>query len=201
MMLRAAFVPPEEAVEQLRALGGRLAQLPGISAVGPGRVDVPIAGLGNVVEADASRFAGVLAECLSDIPPVAVRAAGVELAGEEVTVRLDGDVATLAAVARAVGTAAERVNVYIDRRGFRPAVVVGSVASTRPGSPLDRMLSGPGVLCGLAMEPWPVAEVALIRTRWFGGEARAETAYRIPFRAESFVGRDFRTAKASTPLE
>ncbi|TQK69850.1 hypothetical protein [Nocardioides sp. SLBN-35] len=197
MMLRAAFVPPTEAVERLRALGGRLAQLPGVLPVETSRVDVPIAALGNVVEHDAGRFAGVLAECLSDLPPVVVRPVGVEVTGGDVTVFLDGDLATLATVARAVGTAAERVHVYVDRRGFRPAVVIASIAAVRPGSPLDRMLSGPDVLGELADADWPVAQVDLIRTRWFGGEARAETAYRIPFGAEAgadgFGGRDFRT--------
>jgi 2'-5' RNA ligase len=193
MMLRAALVPPTEAVERLRALGGRLAQLPGIRAVEPSRVDVPIAGLGNVVDQDASRFAGVLAECLSDLPPVLVRPAAVEVVDDDVTVRLDGDTDTLAAVARAVGTAAERIHVYIDRRGFRPAVVVATAVGTRPGSPVHRLLSGPDVLRDLAGVDWSVAQVDLVRTRWFGGEARAETAYRIPFGADGFAGRDFRT--------
>ncbi|MBM0126437.1 2'-5' RNA ligase family protein [Pimelobacter simplex] len=197
MMLRAAFVPPPEAVDRLRALGGRLTQLPGIRSVEPSRVDVPIAGLGNVLDRDAGRFAGVLAECLSDLPPVVVHPAGVEVTGGDVTVVLDGDTGTLAAVARAVGTAAERIHVYVDRRGFRPAVVVASAASAPAGSPLHRMLSGPEVLGDLVDTTWPVAQVDLVRTRWFGGEARAETAYRIPFGVEvgagGFGGRDFRT--------
>lgn len=186
MMLRAAFVPPTEAVERLRALGDRLARLPGVEAVEPGRVDVPIAGLGNMVEEDARRFTGLLAECVSDLEPILVRPVAVEARGEDVTVRLDGDLDALVEVARAVGIAAQGVRVFIDRRAFWPAVVVGSgsLAGIRTGA------DGLGELAGTS---WLVEDVDLVRTRWFAGKARAETAYRIPFGLDGFGGRDFRT--------
>jgi hypothetical protein len=186
MLLRAAFVPPPEAVERLCALGDRLARLPGVRPVEPDRVDVPIAGLGNLVERDAHRFAGLLAECLSDLEPIVVRPVAVEVLGEDVTVRLDGDLPALSEVARAVGIAAQGIRVLVDRRAFRPAVVVGS------GTPAG---IGPGtdVLGELAGTAWLVEDVDLVRTRWHAGEARAETAYRIPFGLDGFGGRDFRT--------
>ena len=187
MMLRAAFVPPTEAVERLRALGGRLAQVPGIRPVEPGRVDVPIAGLGNLVEHDANRFAGLLAECLSDLEPIVVRPVAVELHGEDVTVQLDGDLAALSEVARAVGIAAQGVRILVDRRAFRPAVVVATRAVP------DAWATRTDVLGELAGTSWLVEDVDLVRTRWFAGEARAETAYRIPFGLDGFGGRDFRT--------
>lgn len=191
MMLRAAFVPPDEAMEQLRALGVRLAQLPGIGAVEPSRIDVPIAGLGNVVDDDVRRFAGILAECLSDLEPVVVRPDAVEVRGEDVTVRLDGDLDALSAVARAVGIAAQGIRVFIDRRRFQPAVVVGSVAGAGADSVLGR--NAAEVLGELAGATWAVEDVDLIRTRWFGGLARAATVFRVPFGTQGFAGRDFQT--------
>lgn len=186
MMLRAAFVPPPEAVERLLALGDRLARLPGIRPVEPDRVDVPIAGLGNVVDADAHRFAGLLAECLSDLEPIVVRPAALEVHGEDVTVRLDGDLPALSEVARAVGIAAQGIRVLVDRRAFRPAVVVGSGSLAGIGAGAD-------VLGELAGTSWLVEDVDLVRTRWSGGVARSETAYRIRFGLDGFGGRDFRT--------
>ena len=186
MMLRAAFVPPAESVERLSALGARLARLPGIRPVEAGRVDVPVAGLGNVVQHDADRFAGLLAECLSDLEPIVVRPVAVELNGEDVTVQLDGDLAALREVARAVGIAAQGIRVLIDRRAFRPAVVVASAAVPGAWTRTDAL----GELAGAS---WLVEDVDLVRTRWFGGEARWETAYRVPFGADGFGGRDFRT--------
>lgn len=178
MMLRAAFVPPEEAVEELRALSGRLGLLPGVHAAPSDRLDLPIAGLGNVAAEDVVRLADRI-EAWSglDVLPE-VHWSGVRLEPNgEVAVGIAGDLDGLAEVARAVGTCAEKLHVYIDRRAYRPAAVIATVDAQQPGSRVASALSG---LSDWVGGSWTAVDVALLRIRWFAGEPISEVVEWIP---------------------
>ena len=78
MMLRAAFVPPDEVLDELRGLGRHLS-LPGVQLASRDALDVPVAKFGNVSSADVGRLARRLRERVADEPAPIVRFAGVEL--------------------------------------------------------------------------------------------------------------------------
>ncbi len=182
MMLRAAFVPPESAVVELRVLAGRLSVLPGVRPEPPERLDVRIAGLGNVVEGDARRLAEAIERELRLPEPPVVRCAGVRLLDSgEVVVDLTGDVETLRSTVRALGKAAERVNLYVDRRSFRAAIVVATVEAQRPGSRVAAALAG---AAGWEGSDWAVSEVALLKTRWGAGHPGNDLLGVVPIIAD-----------------
>lgn len=178
MMLRAAFVPPEEAVEELRALAGRLGFLPGVHPLPIDRLDIRIAWMGNVDAVDAVKLAGKFEEWSGvDVLPE-VRWSGVRLEPNgDVGVGLAGDLDRVAEVARAVGLSAEKVNVYVDRRAFAPVAIVATMDAQQPGSRVASALAGMSDVGGM---PWTVSEIALIRIRWFAGQAVSEVVERIP---------------------
>lgn len=178
MMLRAAFVLPDTVVEELRALTGRICVLPGIRPEPTEHLDVRVALLGNVGSEDAHALAAAVERELARVVVPVARFGGIEVRPDgDVAVTLCGDVDVLGDVARTVGTVAERIHVYVDRRSFRPAVVVASLGPQRPGSPVVRALEAVAPVQGAA---WPVADVALIRTRWLAGAAVSEVFERAP---------------------
>lgn len=185
MMLRAAFVPPAEVVEELRALAGRLGSLPGVHPVPSDRLDVRIAGMGNVAEEDARHLARKI-ETWSGVAALPeMRWQGVQLQPNgEVGVFLVGDVAGLTEIARAVGVCAEKVHVYVDRRAFSPMLTVATVDEQQPGSRVGSALAGMGDWVGGS---WTVDEVALIRIRWFAGQAVSEIVERVPIPTQPVV--------------
>ena len=103
---------------------------------------------------------------------------GVEVsASGTVALTLGGDVETLRAMATAVGLAAERINLYVDRRTFRPEVVVASLDEQRPGS---RVVAALEAIEPPAAEDWSIHELVLVRTRWGASGAAAEVFERVP---------------------
>lgn len=178
MMLRTAFVPPADAVEELRALAGRVGVLPGVHPLPVDRLDVRIAGMGNVSELDARRLAGRIETWAGvDVLPE-VQWSGVQLQPNgDIGVALTGDVEGLREVVRAVGQCAERVYVYVDRRAFQPMVVIASVDEQQPGSRVGSALER---LADWSGGSWTAVDVALIRIRWFAGEAVSEILERVP---------------------
>ncbi|GAA3673128.1 hypothetical protein GCM10022237_35930 [Nocardioides ginsengisoli] len=183
MLLRLAFVPPDSAIEGLRALGSRLAaERPGVHPVPPGLIDVPIAALGNVMDRDAKRLEDAMEEHLRLPGALHVEDAGCEQRDNgDIVLRLGGDVAGLAEAARRIGKAAERVHLYIDRRNFQPGVLTATTDEKRACSPLDRVLADiaaeAGAWTGLR---WAVDDVALIRTRWVAGSPQSEIVGWVP---------------------
>ena len=187
MLLRLAFVPPDDAIEGLRALGSRLAaEQPGVQPVPPGLIDVPNAALGNVMDRDAKALAAAMEEQLRLPAAIDVEDAGCEQRDNgDIVVRLGGDVDGLLDAARRIGEAAARVQLYIDRRAFRPGVVTATTDERRACSPLDRMLADlaaeAGAWTGLR---WAIDDVALIRTRWVAGSPQSEIVDWVPLVAE-----------------
>jgi 2'-5' RNA ligase len=167
MMLRAAVIPPDAVLEELRTLGSRFGLLAGVRSAPPDEYDVPVAGLGNVSETDARRLVRALAERIGDIPAPVIRFEGPELHGPDVLAPLAGEADELTAIARLVAEIAASVQLYVDRRRFRPALTMASVADP----------SAQGLLAGMPAwsgMPWEAGGISLIRTRWFAGSPRAE---------------------------
>lgn len=178
MILRAAIVPSDEAWEALRPLRRTLSALPGVTTTPPERLDIPVAGFGNLVDKDARRLVRELRAQLAELSPPVVRFSGVCADdGGEVSVGLAGDLERLTELARIVPKAAQSVRIFVDRRRFQPALVVGSVSQQAPGSRVDTVL---GSLRGWASADWAVSGVTVIRTRWERGDAIGEEYDFVP---------------------
>jgi len=177
MMLRAAFALPDPVVEELRRVAGRLSVLPGVRPSQAVALDVRVADLGNIVEADARALAASVSRQFAQTAAPVLRATGVEVSPRgSVALTLGGDVETLDEMARAVGLAAERINLYVDRRMFRPLVVVASLDQQRPGS---RVAAALEAIEPPAAEDWSIHELVLVRTRWGASGAAAEVFERV----------------------
>lgn len=178
MMLRAAFALPEPVVEDLRRVAGRLSVLPGVRPSQAVALDVRVADLGNIVEADARSLAASVSRQFAQTAAPLPRATGVEVSPRgSVALTLGGDVETLRAMATAVGLAAERINLYVDRRSFRPEVVVASLDQQRPGS---RVAAALEAIEPPVTEDWSIHELVLVRTRWGAAGGAAEVFERVP---------------------
>lgn len=177
MMLRAAFALPDPVVEDLRRVAGRLGVLPGVRPSQAAGLDVRVADLGNLVAEDARGLAASVAREFAQTPAPVLRVTGVEVAPQGgVALTLGGDVDVLRQMARAVGLAAERTNLYVDRRTFRPAVVVASLDEQRPGSRVVATLEG---IEPPAVPDWSITELVLVRTRWGATGAASEVFERV----------------------
>lgn len=173
MMLRAAFVPPQPVIDELRAVVGRLAGLPGVRPTPWDVLDIPAAGFGNVTSADARRLRGALTRRLGERPAPVVRFDGVSVGSSgEVVALLSGEVDELAADARAVAQAAASVQLFVDRRSFRAGLEIASISTQAPGSQVPAMIDA--ATLGWTGMAWEASGVSLIRTRWFAGGALAE---------------------------
>lgn len=167
--LDASLVP---AAPTRRGLFGRprpapapsIAPEPTVVAVPAGQLHVPIAAFGNLPTGEVLRLGDVLEEAVATARPADLRVGGVgEELPEAVALALDGDVDGLAAVARSVSGAVEGLGLFIDRRRFRPAVVV---ARSRPAAgpeateELDRVR---GALESHRSAPWTLDHLSLLR--------------------------------------
>lgn len=185
MMLRAAFALPDPVVEDLRRVAGRLSVLPGVRPSQAVGLDVRVADLGNIVAEDARKLAASVEKEFAQATAPVLRVTGVEVASRgSVALTLGGDVEVLRQMARAVSLAAERTNLYVDRRMFRPAVVVASLDEQRPGSRVVAALEG---IEPPAVADWSVTELVLVRTRWGAGGAAGEVFERVPIGTGSGV--------------
>lgn len=185
MMLRAAFALPDPVVEDMRRIAGRLSVLPGVQPSQAVGLDVRVADLGNILAEDARALAASLAREFAQVAPPVLRVAGVEVApGGSVALTLGGDVEVLCQMARAVGRAAERTNLYVDRRMYRPAVVVASLDEQRPGSRVVAALEG---IVPPVVADWSVTGLVLVRTRWGAGGAAGEVFETVPIGTASGV--------------
>lgn len=172
MMLRAAFVPPEPVLHELREVSSRLGVLAGLRSSPPDRLDVPVAGFGNVTETDLRRLRALLATRLADEPAPIVRFAGIDVDQDgDVLVPLIGDVEQLMSISRLVAQLAARVNLYVDRRRFRPALPIATLTRPTTGSAVPGLVRATPAWTGME---WEAAGVSLIRTRWFAGGAICE---------------------------
>lgn len=173
MHLRAAIVPPEHALDQLREVTRPVSLVPGVTALPTKSLDVPVTAFGNLTPTDGRRLAALLRETLEGAEAPVVRFAGlVEAAApNEIAVGIVGEVEPLVELARYVPEAAEQLRLYVDRRRFRLALPVLSVADEAPVGMLRSAVASVRDWTGA---PWAVPGLALLRTRWVGGRAESE---------------------------
>ncbi len=172
MLIRAALVPPEEALDELWDATSALRKVPGVVAVPRDQLDIPITAFGNLVPSDCARLAHKLRVAFEGADAPVVRFHGLRLESEAtIAVGLAGDVEPLADLARYVPEAAETVRLYVDRRRFRPQIDLANAAADTSVPLLEAALSG---LAEWSGEPWEVPGLSLLRTRWVRGESAAE---------------------------
>ncbi|RHW27529.1 hypothetical protein D0Z08_07520 [Nocardioides immobilis] len=167
MLLRAAVVPPDDAVEELWTATRALRTVPGVTAVARERLDLPITSFGNLLPPDCVRLARLLRSSFEGAEAPRLWFDGFRIEdGGEVVVGLSGDVEPIADLARFVPEAAERLRLYVDRRRFRPVISFATVAPTPSPALLDAALAS---VADWAGSPWPVPGLSLLRTRWHNG--------------------------------
>ena len=178
MMLSAGFLPSEPVIEELRELTGRLGVM-GMTPVPPDHLYVLITRFGNLTEDVGTRLARALASELADAPRAEVRFGAPRMTESgEVVVGLEGDLETVWDLARAVPMIAEHRRLYVDRRVFRPELVLAS-STLDPGSPIvERLLAG---TAHWSSRVWETDGISLMRTRWQAGDDRSEEFLFIPF--------------------
>ncbi|HWI44386.1 MAG TPA: hypothetical protein VNS81_12265 [Nocardioides sp.] len=168
MMLRAAIIPPDEVLQELRRAGGSPRQ----SATDVW--DVQVAGFGNVSEADARRLGRVLADELAAVPAPVMWFTAPRLEDGEIIAPLEGQVEEMAELARIVHRLASSVNLYVDRRRFRPVLTMASLEASdgaQPPAPAAVPRTASPTWAGM---PWEAGGVSLVRTRWSESGGRAE---------------------------
>ena len=179
MLLRAALLPPPEAVDELEKALRALMVVPGVTPVGKDQIELPITAFGNLQPDDCARLARVLRTAIEGAEAPSVSFEGVRLEDDgTIAVGLAGEVDPLADLARFVPEAAEQLRLFVDRRRFRLAIKLASVGAGAPSALLEATLSRVANWSGT---PWAVPGLSLVRTRWAGGESRSEEYALIRF--------------------
>jgi hypothetical protein len=177
MLLRAAVVPPEEAVEELWVATRALRQVPGVNAVTREQLEIPITAFGNLLPPDCDRLALMLRTAFEGAVAPNVWFHGLRLEqGATVALGLAGEVDPVADLARFVPEAAEAMRLYVDRRRFRPMI---TFATADPDTSPTLLAAALASLTEWTGSPWAVPGLSLIRTRWFSGQSRPEEYDRI----------------------
>ncbi|MGN6783215.1 MAG: 2'-5' RNA ligase family protein [Marmoricola sp.] len=184
--LQASSAPP--ALER-RGLFGRARPAPApavpreeeVLAVPAGQLHVPVAAFGNLPTGEVLRLGDVLEESVA-----AARAADLCIAGlapeepDAAAVALDGDVDGLTSVARSVSGTVEGLGLFIDRRRFRPAVVVARarlVGGVGAAGELSRLRAAMG---SYRSAPWTMDHLSLLRLEHDNGVDRLVEVRRLP---------------------
>lgn len=187
MLIRAALVPPPEAVEELWSASRVLRSVPGVAAVPPFQLSIPITAFGNLVPQDCARLAAKLRSAFEGAEAPVVWFHGLRLEAEAtIALGLAGDVEPLADLARFVPELAETMRLYVDRRRFRPQIEFATAAKETSLTLLQAALGGLADWTGAA---WPVTGLYLLRTRWSEGQNLPEVFDLIEMAAPVDVAR------------
>ncbi|WP_183093637.1 2'-5' RNA ligase family protein [Nocardioides stalactiti] len=172
MLIRAALVPPEEALEELEVATRVLRSIPGVVSVSPEQLEIPITAFGNLQPPDCERLAGLLRNAFEGADAPVVWFHGLRLEeGATIALGMAGDVEPIADLARYVPEAAEKLRLYVDRRRFRPHI---RFATAEPDTSVALLQSALGAVADWSGTPWAVPGLSLLRTRWLQGNKTAE---------------------------
>ncbi|HWJ80732.1 MAG TPA: hypothetical protein VNS55_00740 [Nocardioides sp.] len=176
-MINAAFLPPQPVVEELRELTGRLSVL-GMTPVPPDQLYVLITRFGNLTEDVVLKLGQAMADHLAGVQRAAVSFGAPRMGdGGEVVVSLEGELDLLNDLARAVPMIAEHRRLYVDRRVFRPQLVVATTGLDPSSLLVERLLSGSA---RWSSQVWETDGISLMRTRWHAGKDRSEEFLFVP---------------------
>ena len=167
MHLYAAVVPPPAVIRDLDAVVAE-ADVPSeeLTPTPPAARLTPIAHFGNLTRGDARSLIDVLAAQVATHAPIEVCLGGgaaLEWPGDvSAWVRYQGDVDPLRSLAREVTSAAQTRRLFVDRRAFRPLLVLGEITEATTEAGLQRLLDRLDAYRG---PTWTVDSVQLMRTR------------------------------------
>jgi 2'-5' RNA ligase len=181
--------PPRPRRGTLQRLAGRPVQVaespadpvPAFSLIPAGRLNLPIAGFGNVAMGDAIRVAESLQEDAEQwaTPTVHFEGATVHESGarRSVALTLHGEVGELQSVARAVTQCVQRRGFRFDRRKFQPLLEVATIGEKATPSQVMSFLNA---LEGFHGEPWTIDHVSLLKRSFDTASMDSMEYLRIP---------------------
>ena len=144
------------------------------------RMHLPITGFGNLTTTDARRVAEVVTAAAAGWTAPTVRFAGgtaLDFPGDwSVWAKLDGDLSSLATVARGVTQGVESLGFFVDRRQFRPMLSVATVTPATTGPFLQAVVDALEAFRG---DEWTV-DVTLLKETFVGGRTELTEFQRIP---------------------
>lgn len=167
MRLYAGLMPPEPILQDLDALvrsaGGDPSEL---DRVPVHEMHIPLSLFGNVSLRDATLLEDTLTREAKHWAPVELRFAGataLEWTGDlSVWAKLGGDTEELAAIARNVTAAVQRLGFFVDRRKFRTWMSVGDVTGSTTPEFLHHLVDGMEAYDG---PTWTLDELCLLTGR------------------------------------
>lgn len=165
----------------LQVVDGPVALESAFELIPVGRLSIPVAGFGNVAMRDAIRVAEYLKEEAEQwaTPTVRFRGATVHEFPDRrsVAMTLDGEVAELQLVARAVTQCVQLRGFRSDQRTFQPLLELATIRESASSSQVVSFLNG---LEGFHGDPWTIEHISLVK-RSFGTESMDAMEYlRIP---------------------
>jgi hypothetical protein len=106
---------------------------------------IDMAGFGNVGRVEAHRLNDALVAAASKWPAPRVRVAGATVldwkGGDSAWARLDGQVDRVETIGRSIPDVAKTLQLFVDRRRFRPLIRLGAVNDRTTALYLERLLS------------------------------------------------------------
>jgi 2'-5' RNA ligase len=140
-------------------------------------LQVTLAKFGNLTLKDVTRLADEMERRAQEwASPRLQLAGGVALEPEgddSVWLNLGGDVDELKAVARGVVTTAQSLQLFVDRRGFRPHIQLGTITPHTTTAYLEALLAE---LAALPNDPWWQSTVSLLVP---GDMAQGQPPFRV----------------------
>lgn len=146
-----------------------------------GRLSLPIAGFGSVAMRDAIRVAEGLKEEAEQWATPTVRIFGATVSEfpdrRSVALLLDGDVAELEMVARAVVRCVQRRGFRFDPHTFQPMLEVATIDRSATSNQVVSFLNG---LEGMHGDPWTIAHISLLKRSFDTTSTDSMEYLRIP---------------------
>ncbi|MCY4726283.1 hypothetical protein NYO98_08335 [Nocardioides sp. STR2] len=191
---RLCSTPEAATDEPRRGLLGRLrgrrdaappVAAPTLRPTTPEAVFVRLATFGNVTGSDAGTLADALGSAAGTWPAPVLHVGRLRVTEAEphvVTADLDGDVDALRDIHRNVNEVARQQRFFLDRRGFRSELALGSIGAPE-GSDVDGGLVGLTGIAGTEVPHdgahWSPAHVTLVRTSFAAGATTYAEVARI----------------------
>ena len=136
---------------------------PPLDLLAPAAMHLPIAKFGNLALSDVTRLAEALEREAHAWESPRLRLAGGEAlepeGDESVWARLSGDLDTLSALARGVTVVAQALHLFVDRRGFRPHIRLGTINDRTSEAYLRALLDA---LDGFESDAWWHTTLSLV---------------------------------------
>lgn len=181
--------PPHPRRGALERLAGRRLQVaepavrpaPALELVPAGRLSIPVASFGNVAMGDAIRVAESLKEEAEHWATPTVHLAGATVHEfpdrRSVVLTLEGEVAELQEVARAVTQCVQRRGFGLDRRVFQPHLEVATIGPTATSGQVMAFLNA---LERVHADPWTIDHVSLLKRSFDAASIDSMEYLRIP---------------------